>query len=95
MQSFSRNLRRHLFQFYNYDNHFFLNCIGNVESALYMTNELLQIHPEHERAHGNKVYYEKEIAQLIVKKKNKGDTGTEDTPISDLVALMCALSLSL
>ncbi|KAF6213916.1 hypothetical protein GE061_011641 [Apolygus lucorum] len=30
---------------------------GNVKTALDMTNELLQLYPEHERAQGNKAYY--------------------------------------
>ncbi|XP_065371276.1 prolyl 4-hydroxylase subunit alpha-1 [Calliphora vicina] len=57
---------------------------GNVESALSMTNELLQLIPDHERASGNKVYYEKELKELSVRKKVKGDDGTDETPKSDL-----------
>ncbi|XP_071438685.1 prolyl 4-hydroxylase subunit alpha-1 [Hetaerina americana] len=34
---------------------------GNVHSALQLTNELLEIIPTHQRALGNKVYYEAEI----------------------------------
>lgn len=52
-----------------------------------MTNELLQLIPNHERATGNKVYYEKELKELSVRKKVKGDDGTDDTPKSDLVTL--------
>lgn len=58
---------------------------GNVESALTMTNELLQLLPDHERANGNKKFYEKEIAQLKEKLKVKGDDGSDATPVSDLV----------
>lgn len=59
---------------------------GNVESALSMTNELLQLIPNHERANGNKIYYEKELKELSLKKKVKGDDGTDETPKSDLVS---------
>lgn len=52
-----------------------------------MTNELLELLPNHERALGNKGFYEKEIAELKATKKVKGDDGSEDTPISDLVSL--------
>ncbi|XP_054081774.1 prolyl 4-hydroxylase subunit alpha-1 [Zeugodacus cucurbitae] len=57
---------------------------GNVESALTMTNELLELTPNHERARGNKVFYEKEIAELKAESKVKGDDGSESTPVSDL-----------
>lgn len=60
--------------------------IGNVASALTMTNELLELRPNHERANGNKVYYEKELKEMSVKKKVKGDDGSDDTPKSDLVS---------
>lgn len=66
---------------------FFWEIPGDVESALTMTNELLQLLPSHERANGNKVYYEKELKELSVKKKVKGDDGTDETPKSDLVSL--------
>ncbi|XP_055848271.1 prolyl 4-hydroxylase subunit alpha-1-like [Episyrphus balteatus] len=61
---------------------------GNLESALTMTNELLEIVPDHERASGNKVFYEKELKELqaskTIKKKVKRDDGSEDIAISDL-----------
>ncbi|KAL9891733.1 prolyl 4-hydroxylase subunit alpha-1-like isoform 2-T2 [Glossina fuscipes fuscipes] len=57
---------------------------GNVETALLMTNELLQLIPNHERANGNKVYYEKELKEITMKKRVKGDDGSDDTPKSDL-----------
>ncbi|XP_002020531.2 prolyl 4-hydroxylase subunit alpha-1 [Drosophila persimilis] len=57
---------------------------GNVESALVMTNELLQLLPNHERANGNKRFYEKEIAHQKEMKKMKGDDGTDEMPVSDL-----------
>ncbi|XP_055380893.1 prolyl 4-hydroxylase subunit alpha-1 [Condylostylus longicornis] len=61
---------------------------GNVVGALKMTNELLDIIPDHERANGNKQYYEKELAQLKQSDKTKnyvkGDDGSDDTPVADL-----------
>ncbi|EDX15015.1 prolyl 4-hydroxylase subunit alpha-1 [Drosophila simulans] len=57
---------------------------GNIESALTMTNELLQLLPHHERANGNKRFYEKEIAQQLQLRKMKGDDGTDEMPKSDL-----------
>ncbi|XP_043654748.1 prolyl 4-hydroxylase subunit alpha-1 [Drosophila teissieri] len=57
---------------------------GNIESALSMTNELLQLLPHHERANGNKRFYEKEIAQQLQLSKMKGDDGTDEMPKSDL-----------
>ncbi|KAH8247641.1 hypothetical protein KR038_007567 [Drosophila bunnanda] len=57
---------------------------GNIESALTMTNELLQLLPHHERANGNKKFYEKEIASQEQLKKMKGDDGTDEMPKSDL-----------
>lgn len=56
-----------------------------MESALTMTNELLQLLPNHERANGNKKFYEKEIAHLKQLRKMKGDDGTDEIPVSDLV----------
>lgn len=46
-----------------------------------MTNELLEILPNHERANGNKVFYEKELAKEIELKADKmlrGDNGSPD-----------------
>lgn len=53
-----------------------------------MTNELLELTPDHERARGNKVFYEKEIAELKAESKVKGDDGSESTPVSDLVSTL-------
>ncbi|CAD7090460.1 unnamed protein product [Hermetia illucens] len=53
---------------------------GDVATALNMTNELLQLMPDHERALGNKGYYEKEVAEL--QRKRKGDDGT--SPFADI-----------
>lgn len=54
--------------------------LGNVRSALSMTNELLQLAPKHERAVGNKHYYEKELAKQSVKSQLRGDDGSDDVP---------------
>lgn len=70
-----------------YANFFLLLHAGDVEKALDMTNELLQLKPDHKRANGNKFYYEKEIKELAEKKKVKGDDGTDEIPISDLVSI--------
>ncbi|BES92490.1 prolyl 4-hydroxylase [Nesidiocoris tenuis] len=48
---------------------------GDVKSALDMTNELLQIYPDHERAQGNKVYYLK----ALEKKTDSVNTGENVT----------------
>lgn len=48
-------------------------------TALKMTNELLQILPDHERANGNKVFYEKHLAEDRINKPDKkmrGDDGS-------------------
>lgn len=41
-----------------------------------MTNELLEILPNHERANGNKPFYEKELAEQKSTKMMRGDDGT-------------------
>uniref|UniRef100_A0A6B2EEH2 procollagen-proline 4-dioxygenase n=1 Tax=Phlebotomus kandelakii TaxID=1109342 RepID=A0A6B2EEH2_9DIPT len=51
---------------------------GNVDSALTMTNELLELKPDHERAMGNKHYYEKELAMQKSDRKLRGDDGSRD-----------------
>ncbi|GAB0097676.1 Prolyl 4-hydroxylase, alpha subunit [Sergentomyia squamirostris] len=51
---------------------------GNVDSALTMTNELLELNPDHERAMGNKHYYEKELAMQKMDRKLRGDDGSKD-----------------
>ncbi|CAH1970360.1 unnamed protein product [Acanthoscelides obtectus] len=49
---------------------------GNINLALDLTNKLLEMVPTHERAKGNKVYYEEEIQKGSYKKK--GDDETDD-----------------
>lgn len=46
-----------------------------------MTNELLELVPDHERAVGNKVYYEKELEKEAQQKAFRGDDGSEDVPV--------------
>lgn len=52
-----------------------------------MTNELLEIIPDHERASGNKVYYEKELGkeqfENLGDKKLKGDDGSDELESQD------------
>lgn len=50
-----------------------------------MTNELLKLAPEHERATGNKIFYEKELAKEAEAKADKmlrGDDGSPE-PMED------------
>jgi len=54
---------------------------GNVKSALEMTEELLQLVPDHKRARGNKYYYEKELALQTEKSVLRGDDGSNDLPV--------------
>ena len=54
---------------------------GDVRSALDMTNELLDMVPDHKRAQGNKYYYEKELLKLNEKSVLRGDDGSSDVPI--------------
>lgn len=54
---------------------------GDVKSALEMTNELLELIPEHQRAQGNKYYYEKELEKINEKSVLRGDDGSSDVPV--------------
>ena len=54
---------------------------GNVKSALEMTNELLTMVPDHQRARGNKFYYEKELAKQNENSVLRGDDGSADVPV--------------
>nr|XP_053628395.1 prolyl 4-hydroxylase subunit alpha-1-like isoform X1 [Cherax quadricarinatus]XP_053628396.1 prolyl 4-hydroxylase subunit alpha-1-like isoform X1 [Cherax quadricarinatus]XP_053628397.1 prolyl 4-hydroxylase subunit alpha-1-like isoform X1 [Cherax quadricarinatus]XP_053628398.1 prolyl 4-hydroxylase subunit alpha-1-like isoform X1 [Cherax quadricarinatus]XP_053628399.1 prolyl 4-hydroxylase subunit alpha-1-like isoform X1 [Cherax quadricarinatus]XP_053628401.1 prolyl 4-hydroxylase subunit alpha- len=52
---------------------------GNVRQALKLTNELLVERPNHQRAQGNKVYYEETLqAQLAKKRGEDGATMDEE-----------------
>ncbi|KOC60916.1 Prolyl 4-hydroxylase subunit alpha-1 [Habropoda laboriosa] len=55
---------------------------GNVARALSMTNELLELVPTHERALGNRAYYQKEIqSKASQSKKKRGEDGQDDTAV--------------
>ncbi|KAK2582088.1 hypothetical protein KPH14_002791 [Odynerus spinipes] len=57
---------------------------GNVARALSMTNELLELVPTHERALGNRAYYQKEIqSKASSTKKKRGEDGEDDTAIPE------------
>lgn len=59
---------------------------GNVARALSMTNELLELVPTHERALGNRAYYQKEIQNKASQsKKKRGEDGKDDTAIPEQV----------
>lgn len=59
---------------------------GNVARALSMTNELLELVPTHERALGNRAYYQKEIqSKASQSKKKRGEDGKDDTAIPEQV----------
>jgi prolyl 4-hydroxylase len=59
---------------------------GNVARALSMTNELLELVPSHERALGNRAYYQKEIqSKASQSKKKRGEDGQDDTAIPEQV----------
>jgi prolyl 4-hydroxylase len=53
---------------------------GNVQNALDMTNELLELMPNHQRARGNKNYYERELMNLNQKSVLRGDDGSDSVP---------------
>lgn len=48
-----------------------------------MTNELLELSPGHERANGNKVFYEKELAKEAEQKADKMLRGDDGSPELD------------
>jgi len=51
-----------------------------------MTNELLELVPTHERALGNRAYYQKEIqSKANQSKKKRGEDGKDDTAIPEQV----------
>lgn len=56
---------------------------GDVRNALDMTNELLELAPEHQRARGNKHYYERELLKLNQKSRLRGDDGSDDVPVDN------------
>lgn len=55
-----------------------------------MTNQLLELLPDHERANGNKVFYEKHLKEEEVTKadkKLKGDDGSDDLEEENIVRI--------
>lgn len=56
---------------------------GDVKTALAMTMELLEMVPDHQRARGNKYYYEKELLKINEKSVLRGDDGSEDVPVDN------------
>lgn len=64
-----------------------LYCAGNVVRALSMTNELLELVPSHQRALGNRAYYQEEIQKRTNESRRKrGEDGSEDSPAADQVS---------
>lgn len=57
---------------------------GNVARALSMTNELLELVPTHQRALGNRAYYQEEIEKKSSQvKRKRGEDGQDDVGLSD------------
>ncbi|XP_011306837.1 prolyl 4-hydroxylase subunit alpha-1 [Fopius arisanus] len=54
---------------------------GNVARALSMTNELLELVPSHQRALGNRAYYQEEILKSQGQRK-LGEDGKNDMPVT-------------
>lgn len=69
-------------------NFFFLYRItGNIKSALEMTNELLKLEPNHERALGNKRYYESELDRQKRESADRLLRGDDGSPELDAVEM--------
>lgn len=66
---------------------------GNVLTALQMTNELLELLPGHERAMGNKQYYETEMRtaapQVATNERLRGDDGSPELDVKVCSADIC------
>jgi prolyl 4-hydroxylase len=60
---------------------------GDVRKALVMTNELLELNPDHERALGNKAYYERELQRLGSKAQLRGDDGSDEVPKDESIKI--------
>lgn len=57
---------------------------GNVARALSMTNELLELVPTHQRALGNRAYYQEEMQKKSTQSRRKrGEDGQEDAIPAD------------
>lgn len=61
-----------------------LLSLGNVARALSMTNELLELVPSHQRALGNRAYYQEEIQKTQGNKK-RGEDGKNDVTLTSQV----------
>ncbi|GLV45494.1 prolyl-4-hydroxylase-alpha EFB [Carabus blaptoides fortunei] len=59
---------------------------GNTPLALQLTKELLEIIPTHQRAIGNKAYYEEAIEKIVVEKK-KGEDESADVEAAERVTV--------
>lgn len=70
----------------------FVVHVGNVLTALEMTDELLTLVPNHNRAIGNRVYYLQDIAQKGLSKR-KGEDGQEDSAVNAQVSRELVLIL--
>ncbi|KAK0087136.1 hypothetical protein PV325_001697 [Microctonus aethiopoides] len=55
---------------------------GNVARALSMTNELLELVPSHQRALGNRAYYQEEI-QKTQSNRKRGEDGKNDITLTN------------
>ncbi|KAL1123070.1 hypothetical protein AAG570_002158 [Ranatra chinensis] len=69
---------------------------GNVRNALKITDELLEIVPNHQRALGNKVYYESAIKKGVEESDTNEDTeGLHDElPERELYEMVCRNAIS-
>lgn len=63
---------------------------GNLRQALKLTDELLEERPNHQRAQGNKVYYEEVLQQQKTQKRGEsGDFMDEDAAVQKV--LLCCI----
>lgn len=67
---------------------------GNVLGALEMTDELLEIFPNHPRATGNKVYYLNAIEKGISKEDEKEEEVGDDPTERELYEMTCRSAIS-
>lgn len=62
-------------------------------TALRMTNELLEILPDHERAQGNKMYYEKHLETTTLPKPDLKLMGDDGSAGLDSITAVCTIFL--
>lgn len=67
---------------------------GNVARALSMTNELLELVPSHQRALGNRAYYQEEIQKSQGKRK-RGEDGKNDLTLASQVSILFNIKYTL